>query len=62
MNDDAETVSIEIHDKQLFTLEQQRELVQDHRTAVVIGGETVVFEWSGEFPEELKPFMWGYPE
>ena len=62
VNEDAEAVEIEIHDKPLFTLEQQRELVQDHRTAVVIGGENVVFEWGGEFPEELKPFMWGYPE
>lgn len=58
-----EAVTFKASDRMLLTLEQQRELVNDHRTAVYICGELNVFEWDGgKFPEELKPYMWAYPE
>ena len=57
-----QSVTFDVSDRPLFTLEQQRELAIHHRTAVNVFGDVVIFEWEGTFPEELKPYMWGYPE
>lgn len=59
---ESERVEFEVSDKPLLTLEQQRELATMHRTGVIVDGKTVIFEWEDRFPEEWKPYMWGYPE
>lgn len=52
----------EVSDKPLLTLEQQRELVQEGSTAFMDNGVWHVIKVEGEIPQELRPYLWAYPE
>lgn len=58
----AQSVSFDVSDRPLLTLEQQRELALFHKTGIVTVDGTVIFEWEDKFPQEWKQYMWGMPE